>query len=231
MRQKTSVIWSCSKGELTEVVRKSKTTTEVLAHFGLCNIGGNYRTLRKRLDYEGIDYSHLPKGSGHNGIWLNREKRPLTEYLVKNTVFKKTRLLRNRLVAEGLMKEECVLCGQGSQWNGKALRLQLDHINGDRCDNRLENLRLLCPNCHSQTPTFAGRSLRVMTPCSQCGKGVGRKSKTCRACHGLKRRRTDRPPLAILQAQTEKLGFVGTGKLYGVSDNAIRKWMRSQTHS
>lgn len=62
--------------------------------------------------------------------------------------------LKERLLAEGAFLEACAGCGIGPEWNGRPLTLHLDHINGDPTDNRLNNLRLLCPNCHNQTPTF-----------------------------------------------------------------------------
>lgn len=65
--------------------------------------------------------------------------------------------LKKRLLAEGLLEERCAECGI-SEWNGRPLSLHLDHINGDRRDQRLENLRFLCPNCHSQTETYCGRN-------------------------------------------------------------------------
>lgn len=68
--------------------------------------------------------------------------------------------LKRRLWREGCLKKECAVCRQGPHWNGKPLMLQLDHVNGDSCDHRFSNLRILCPNCHSQTATFAGRATR-----------------------------------------------------------------------
>ena len=67
--------------------------------------------------------------------------------------------LKKRLVVEGLLEPKCAVCGI-NRWRGKPLSLELDHINGDRHDNRLENLRLLCPNCHSQTETYSGRNAK-----------------------------------------------------------------------
>lgn len=78
---------------------------------------------------------------------------PLATYLVVGGPTPSKR----RLFREGVLVERCI-CGQGPTWHGQRLVLQLDHINGDRTDNRLENLRILCPNCHSQTLTFTGRN-------------------------------------------------------------------------
>lgn len=69
--------------------------------------------------------------------------------------------LKRRILASGLKKYECEECGNSGEWNNKVLVLQLDHINGIYNDNRVENLRFLCPNCHSQTETFSGKNMRV----------------------------------------------------------------------
>ncbi len=79
--------------------------------------------------------------------------------LVNGRLFR-TGHLRQRLIAEGHKQARCERCG-GTEWNGQAIPLELDHINGRRDDNRLENLRLLCANCHAQTPTYRGRNIRA----------------------------------------------------------------------
>ncbi len=88
----------------------------------------------------------------------------LHDILVKNSPYEGgSSALKSRLYRAGLLKEDaqCAECGVSSIWNGKRLVLQLDHINGSNRDNRIENLRLLCPNCHSQTDTYAGRNVRT----------------------------------------------------------------------
>lgn len=83
---------------------------------------------------------------------------PIEVYLVRGRRVSRTHL-KGRLVAEGLKKQECEDCGLRS-WRGKPLSMALHHVNGDGDDNRLENLQLLCPNCHSQTHNFSGRGMK-----------------------------------------------------------------------
>ena len=85
---------------------------------------------------------------------IGRRGRPLEKLLIKNSPVKNKTHLKKRLIREGRLKNRCVHCGIGPVWRGKPLTLEMDHINGDNCDNRLHNLRILCLNCHAQTPTF-----------------------------------------------------------------------------
>lgn len=74
-----------------------------------------------------------------------------------------TNRLKLRCIAEGILENKCSACGLTGEWNGKPIALQLDHKNGQSRDHRLENLRILCPNCHSQTETFGGRNIRSIS--------------------------------------------------------------------
>ncbi len=123
------------------------------------------------------------------------------------------------------------------------MSLILDHINGTRDDNRLENLRIVCPNCAATLDTHCSRNrVRTRGPrtCSRCGAEFDPKqarqrycSRNCgqrapRANRGVPNpasRRVERPPYEQLIAETKQLGFSAVGRMYGVSDNAIRKWI------
>lgn len=89
-----------------------------------------------------------------------RQKRDIKILLVEDRPQTSRNHLKARLIEEGILKNVCNDCGMGTNWNGKLLVLHLDHINGKPKDNRLENLQLLCPNCHSQTHTYAGKNVK-----------------------------------------------------------------------
>lgn len=111
------------------------------------------------------------------------------------------------------------------------ISLILDHINGIYNDNRLENLRIVCPNCNAGLETFAGKNtkrekvIKKIFLC-KCGNTKTKESKNCEECYHKKRRRVERPPLDELIKEVEEFGYCATGRKYGVSDNAIRKWMK-----
>lgn len=158
MRKKRSIIWKIEKHIIESVVAKSTSFSDVLKELNISNVGGNIATLKKRLKEEKICFDHIPEGRNSNGV----RKRgggiapPLCEVMTVNSKYSRSSL-KKRLLDEGLLKDVCYECGQPSVWNEKRLVLVLDHINGARNDNRIENLRMLCPNCNSQTDTFAGK--------------------------------------------------------------------------
>lgn len=226
MRKRTSPIWNISKKELNEIVKNSNSLSEILKFFGLCYKGGNGKTLKKRLEEDGIDYFHIPLGRDSNkGRKIPKKAKPLKEIMIENSTYSRYHL-KKRLIKEKILKERCYNCGLPSFWDGKKLVLILDHINGISNDNRLENLRLLCPNCNSQTDTFAGKRLKKYYYCKKCGTKVSRNFDMCKKCNGLQRRKVERPIKKDLLEDISKLGYVGAGKKYGVSDNAIRKWLK-----
>lgn len=159
MTKRSSPIWEISTSKLTEIVLTSTTVTEVLSHFGLQNKGSNFKTLKKRFIEDNIDFSNLKLGTGaRKGMKFGGTTPiPMSLILVENSTFNRTHL-KERLLKDRLLNNQCYICGQLPLWNNKPLSLQLDHINGISDDNRIENLRMLCPHCHSQTENFAGKN-------------------------------------------------------------------------
>lgn len=123
-------------------------------------VGGSvYLVLRQRIAELGLDTSHWTGQAWNRGrTYVNGARaRPLEQILVRDSDYLDTNRLKRRLMLGGVLQKVCANCG-GTEWQGHPMPLQLDHINGDRRDNRLENLRVLCPNCHAQTDTWCGRN-------------------------------------------------------------------------
>jgi hypothetical protein len=142
-----------------EAVVSSISAAGALRFLGLRPTGGNYAVLRGRIREHGISTTHW-LGQGHLKGKLNPHVPtiPLEAILVRDSRYRgSTSLLKRRLLKAGLITYRCLCCGL-SEWMNASLALELDHVNGDRTDNRIENLRLLCPNCHSQTGTYRGRN-------------------------------------------------------------------------
>jgi len=125
----------------------------------------------------------------------------------------------------------CYICGI-NEWRGMPLVLRLDHINGVNDDYRLENLRLLCPNCDSQTDTYCGRNrVKKQPSICKCGNVMHKDSLRCRPCsfkvpNRGREPKVEWPPLDELLTIIKDSSFVATGKLLGVSDQAIRKHIK-----
>lgn len=141
--------------EIREIVENAVSMSDVMRKLGYtANRGNSVGGLKRYLDENGIDYKRFTK---ENPRCCYRKGIPLEKILVKDSDYTNMTRLKQRILDEGLLVNVCDCCGI-SEWQGKPLVLQMDHINGDNRDNRLENLRLLCPNCHSQTDTFCGKN-------------------------------------------------------------------------
>lgn len=146
---------------LTSIVADSFSLAEVLRKLDLRPAGGNYAVLKQRIKELDLDTSHFT-----GKLWLKGKKNPHTRYraleeiLVVDSTYVSTNNLRKRLIAEGIFEHRCLSCGL-AEWLEHPIPLEIDHINGDRRDNRLENLRLLCPNCHALTTTYRGKNKKA----------------------------------------------------------------------
>lgn len=156
-RPRTSIL--NNKKAVQDAIKKNTTIKDCLIHLGLRPAGGNYKTFHNACERHGLK---VPEENFDAKTLAARLKntRPLKEILVKNSTYTNRVKLRERLVRAELLENKCAPCGLPPEWNGKPLTLQLDHINGVGDDHRIENLRILCPNCHTQTDSFAGRNLK-----------------------------------------------------------------------
>jgi 5-methylcytosine-specific restriction endonuclease McrA len=142
--------------ELKEAVASSPSIRQVIIKLGLNpKGGGSYRVIHSKIKTLCIDTSHF-KGQAWNKGQTKTPKHKIKDYLSNSKSITSHRL-RLRLIKEGLMKHECSSCHL-TYWMGSPIPIELDHIDGNHYNNELSNLRLLCPNCHSLTPTHAGKN-------------------------------------------------------------------------
>ena len=137
--------------QLQEATASSTSCRQVLIKLGLAPKGGNYGTFRRNAERLRLDTSHF-LGQGHNRGKEALNQRPIEDYLSNKARIRSSKL-RERLIREGYFERQCSSC-RGRTWLGLPMPPELDHINGDPENNRLNNLRLLCPNCHARTPTY-----------------------------------------------------------------------------
>ncbi len=193
--------------QLIEAVKDSFSKAEVLRRLGLLPAGGSYLAVDRVVSRLGLDTSHYT-GRGHllgrHHSWS--KSRPLNEILVEFSDYLNGRGLKKRLFEANLLRNQCYVCGQLPIWHGSPLVLQIDHINGIHDDNRIENLRILCGHCHSQTPTYCGRNIKKC-PGLDSNQQVGTRPQP-----SLKRSRTPIPApgqckKCNIELKTSKCGY------------------------
>lgn len=219
-----SILYTYTPNELQHLLDTSDGYSDLLRKIGLNPNGGNPNTLKKIISEYGLDESKLnfnrQKLFSSNALHMNKSQKFNTEDIFngKHPNYQSSKLLK-RLVDEGYKDYKCEICGI-SEWMDKSITLQLHHKDDNHNNNKLENLQILCPNCHSQTNSYGGKS-------SKKSKGEVLKDnldKPGRNCEKTK----ERKPLPIsrdeLKNKIRNNSFLKIGNEYGVSDNAIRKW-------
>lgn len=230
-----------TEAEARAAIAASRSYTEALRRLGMRPAGGNHVTLRTyAAEVWRIPTAHFDRYAQSR----DRTKRrmiPLEDVLVEGSTYDRG-LLKKRLYNDGLKQRLCEMCGQGEVWRGARMALILDHVNGIANDNRLENLRIVCPNCAATLGTHCGKLTRRTIPdrtCEGCGETYSPNRLEQRYCRQgcwarsrgrgpqPRRRRAVRPPYEQLAAAVRELGYRAVARRYGVSDNAVRKWLRA----
>lgn len=229
---KRSPIWELSKEELVSLIETNDSITDILNAIGASRKGGaSWRAFKIRTQLENIDLNDFlarSKNKRSKQASSISGSRDLKDVLKISSTYNRS-YLKKRLIKEGILDLKCAICGNDGTWQGKPISLQLDHINGISNDNRIENLRILCPNCHSQTENFSGKNISKRKEkflCPDCGVEIRKDSTYCVKCSKVHNRKVDRPNREDLVSIVEKYGYSETGRQYGVSDNTIRKWLK-----
>ena len=223
---------SYTKQELTDVVKNSYSYAKILRKLNRCVTKNSHKYIKKKIQDLGLDTKHFDrhKRAKESGFY---DKKHWSDILISrpSSCRQDTYLLRRSLIDFG-REHKCEECGLKNIWNNKEITLQIDHINGVNNDDRPENLRFLCPNCHSQTKNFFRKKENHYC---NCGKIKLKNSKACKTCNNSKekikqRKVKNRPPKEILLKEIKEMGYCATGRKYGVSDNAIRKWINAKNY-
>ena len=223
-----------TKEEIENICKNSVSFSEMCRKLNYNSTGAISYTIKEYLIKNCIDFSHF---TGRSKISVARS--PENVFIENSTASQKvTRLLYKKC---NYTEYKCSICGQEPFWNGKPMTLILDHANGYNKDNRLENLRWVCPNCNIQLDTTNGKNknhgIKIVhnSFCKSCGVKVYSDSSYCKSCSVKFREENKRKILEkegirkpiIREELKEKircLSMIEVGKYYNMSDNAIRKW-------
>lgn len=215
-----------NRSDLIEIIGNNTTFAGIMRDLGLPVRGKLGSILKRKLLDAGFDLSHLtgiPK--------VKHNKKSLEEHLCKGSTTKSSKL-KSILFKHGLKTNKCECCGIET-WNNLPIVMQLHHIDGDPTNNTLENLQILCPNCHSQTDTYCKSSHKSIVKketyiCPICGEEMKCKtSKHCKRCNAILNRKTEWPSADILKDCIDAGNSITyISKLYNVSRPTVKKWLQ-----
>lgn len=146
--------------QFIEAVNNSLSYAQVIEKLGLKVAGSNYDTVKRKIKELNLDISHMTGKGWNQGKRFHTiiPPRKLSEILVEHSTWVTTSSLRKKLIKEGLKECRCECCNR-TEWLGKPIKLELHHINGIKDDLRIENLQILCPNCHAYTDNYRGKNI------------------------------------------------------------------------
>jgi predicted RNA-binding Zn-ribbon protein involved in translation (DUF1610 family) len=210
-----------TKEKLEEIVSKCTTYRQILLAFNRNESAGSYRVLQKKMNEWDININHFLTSSERAKIMFENGqlfKRCTTDIFTVNSNVSRT-TVKKRVIDEKLIEYKCVKCGNKGEWLGEPITLILDHINGINNDNRLENLKFVCPNCNAQLETHCQGSkvFKIKEP---------KLDKRTLKHDRVETRKIEWPTKEVLMSLLKTMSYVSIGKTYGVSDNAVRKWSK-----
>lgn len=217
-----SLLNKYSKQELENIVKHSLSYKDVAKLLGYTSYSGDlYNNIKEKIKFFNIDTSHFSRQ-----VQLIRNEKNI---FILNSTANQTTLRKWYLKGE-YTSYKCSICGQEPIWQNKELTLILDHINGENHDDRLENLRWVCPNCNQQLDTTNGKNKKILNKhnyCIDCGKEIHLSSTRCIECQA-KNRTIKLEDMPITREELKNLirtmPFTKIGEKFAMSDNAIRKW-------
>ena len=209
---------------MQELLNNSSSFVEVLKTLGFDAYSGNHKTLKERIKIDNLSVENLQeKRKKIVKNWSIQKTKSLSEVLIENSTYCNSKGLKTKLIREKLLDYVCEKCGNKGMWMNEKITLQLEHKNGNNRDNRLENLCFLCPNCHSQTKTYAGRNSSLKKLCTDCKSPIKGKGKLCLSCFNKNQPKKFLVTKKELENLVNEYPLTIIGKKFGVSDNAIRK--------
>lgn len=245
----SSKLYNFTPEELQSLIDTHSTYKSILELAGIKSASSTV-TLKRIIEEYNLDTTKFEENKRNYILKCNQNRKEV--YDIQSKLMPNTKVnshkLKNKLIELEYKEKRCELCGN-SEWMGKPIKLQLHHIDGNHDNNSLENLQILCPNCHSLTDNFGVYNSekvkerikeRARNTCKKCGKKIRKnnKSNLCYLCyskyHRKKKKKKKSPKKTItplrnitreeLKRLIRTVPFTQIGIMFGVSDNAIRKW-------
>lgn len=219
--------YNFTREQIEDAAQSSSTKTEMMQALKIKQGGGGYQALDfwcRKYDVTPPTMSWEAASKRGRGTGKGFKRMPDEEWFV-NGIRRQGPDTRKRLIRNGV-PDECSICGIGPEWNGKSLTLQIDHIDGDRWNNLSDNVRILCPNCHTQTDTYANTGAEKRRHYCECGAEIRKESTVCQPCARKASRKIEWPEIREVVDGVKSSNFSRYAASIGVTDNAVRAYMR-----